>query len=174
MNLKNPLFTFLERWAPLLTAVAFVSAYWWLTGPLGSYWPKSPEQVISTAATVAAMSVGFLGTAKGVLFSLSGSRVMRFLREGDQLDPFLRYVTSAIWSGSVLAAISIFALFLPLPSSGSAGDSRLAAPQLEAHWTCGSVFFVGLVGWCIAAYARAVLVFSQLLRLHLMQPADAN
>lgn len=156
----------LERAIPAVCGVAAAGAYYALTTPLGSTWPKQPEQVLSTAATVAAMSVGFLASVKAVLFSMAGSRIIKHLKEVDLLDLFLSYLREALWAGTALASTSIFVLFMPIPPAPTAPDGRV-----PTAWAVGAVLFVGAVGWTVAAYARSVLNFGALLRFHLKHPS---
>jgi hypothetical protein len=103
---------------------------------------------MGASVTVAAVLVGFLGTAKAIVLSISSSRVFKTLKDSGYSDLLFTYLLEAISAGILFLIISTVGFFLTGP---------------EKHPIFGLLWV--LVGTAaVLLYTRTTLVLFKLVR----------
>ena len=88
-----------ERWYPVVGAAGASAVYVILLW--GEPLPKRSGDLIAATISVAAIAVGFLGTAQSILLSMPNRRIVRQLQDIGRFKLVRHYVTRAIeWTCS--------------------------------------------------------------------------
>ena len=93
-----------------------------VAGGLGFYFlngrplPADLNDLLSAIINVSAIAVGFLATAKSILISIQGSRIIRQFKSGGgaRYAQLIDYLMTAIYSCFALAALSTIGLLIDL------------------------------------------------------------
>ncbi|MDJ0662113.1 MAG: hypothetical protein QNJ42_21895 [Crocosphaera sp.] len=101
-----------ERWYPLLFGVVALVVYVSLERNFNYSLPKSLDNVFSTSTTLSGIVIGFLITAKSILFSIDDKYIIKKLKETNTYNKLINYFMSAIQYAFFLAFISLLGLFL--------------------------------------------------------------
>jgi hypothetical protein len=99
-----------ERSWPYVGAV-LVLAVWWFG--LGHPFPAKPDALMGASGTVAAVFVGFLGTAKAIVLGLTSSAAFKKLKTTGYSKLLFAYLYEALFGGIIFLAIAIIGFFLP-------------------------------------------------------------
>lgn len=107
-----------DRWYPIVCGAVGVALYFAIFGmsPL----PKSSKDLFSSTLNIYAISAGFLATSKSVLFSISNSKPIKWLKSGGEYSTVIDYLFHAIlWcmAAAVLSAVNIFLIDPEKPKS---------------------------------------------------------
>jgi hypothetical protein len=138
-----------ERWYPLLLGVASVACYfYWLRN---YSFPKSLNDIFSTSTTLSGIVVGFLITAKSILFSIDERYIIKKLKETKTYNKLINYFMSAIQYSFILAFISLFCLFIDF------GNPQVYHKIFFSIW----LFFLVVAG---SSCYRVIDVFSRILK----------
>lgn len=137
-----------ERFYPLVTGLTigllFLVLYW------NSVLPKSVKDLLTAALTIGSISIGFLATAKSILFSMEQKKVIRILKDVGKFRVLVKYLMSAVhWSffWAVLSGIGLLIDF----------DSPAAwHPRIFSLW-------VAITVTACLSYYRVVSMFSAVL-----------
>ena len=105
-----------ERWYPLLFGVVALVFYVSLERNFSYSLPESLDNVFSTSTTLSGIVIGFLITAKSILFSIDDKYIIKKLKETNTYNKLINYFMSAIQYAFILAFISLFGLFLDFKS----------------------------------------------------------
>lgn len=133
-----------ERYWPYLTAL-LVGAAWFY---IGSPFPHNSDPLMGASGTVAAVLVGFLGTAKAIVLSVSTSDVFKRLKESGYSNVLFIYLFEALSTGIVFLVISMLGFFLP---------EHEPHPWFSLIWVCaGSA--------AILLYSRTTILLFKLVR----------
>lgn len=100
----------LEQWWPY-AAAGILLLLWWLY--FGEPFPKNVDGLMAASGTVSVVLVGFLGTAKAIVLSISSSEVFRRLKDSGYNQILFRYLFEALAAGVALLIISLLGFFLP-------------------------------------------------------------
>ena len=103
----TPLFR--ERWWPYACSI-IITFVWYL---LGAPFPPKPDALMGASGTVAAVLVGFLGTAKAIVLSVSNSDVFKRIKESGYSDVLFWFLFESLTAGTVFLVISIIGFFVP-------------------------------------------------------------
>lgn len=104
-----------ERWQHLFVGVVVAIGF---IGFGREYQPpETSTQLITSILSVSAIIVGFLATAKSILISMDGSRVVRMLKEARKYDSLVQYFMSAINWSMILAGTSAVVLLVDTKES---------------------------------------------------------
>jgi hypothetical protein len=98
-----------ERWWPYVGALVLFGVWLYFGRPF----PRNPEGLMGASGTVAVVFVGFLGTAKAIVLSISNSPVYKRLKETGYSRVLFSYLYESIFSGIVFLVISVLGFFLP-------------------------------------------------------------
>jgi hypothetical protein len=79
----------------------------------GMPFPKNLDPLMGASGTVASVLVGFLGTAKAIILSITSSKVFKRLKEAGYSDVLFQYLYEALLAGIVFLVISMVGFFLP-------------------------------------------------------------
>lgn len=109
------------------------------------------EPLLSSTINLAGIAIGFLATAKAIVYSLGSSRLMKAYRDLGYTKHLADYFMSAIYWSFFLAALSAACLVL----RGSV--PHMAKLGLEAVW-------VAILVGALAAYHRILMIFQLILR----------
>ena len=99
----------IERLWPYAVGIAVLGVWYWLSSPF----PAKPDALMGASGTVAAVLVGFLGTAKAIILTITRSAIFRKLKEAGYTAILFRYLYEAILFGSVFLVVSVVGFFLP-------------------------------------------------------------
>lgn len=99
-----------EQWWPYPAALS-VLAIWWLY--FGQPFPKNVDGLMAASGTVSVVLVGFLGTAKAIVLSISSSEVYKRLKDTGYSNVLFRYLFESLTIAIVLLIISLVGFFLP-------------------------------------------------------------
>lgn len=91
-------------------AAAIIVAGVWFYG--GRPFPSRPDALMGASGTIAAVFVGFLGTAKAIVLSISNSRVFKKLKETGYSNVLFSYLFEAIAAGILFLIVSTVGFFL--------------------------------------------------------------
>lgn len=91
-------------------ASLLIAALWFY---VGQPFPNSLDALMGASGTVAAVLVGFLGTAKAIVLSVSSSDVFKRLKESGYSDILFSYLFEAIAAGIIFLVVSMLGFFLP-------------------------------------------------------------
>ena len=94
-----------EQYWPYVAAVLGTVSWYYLGAPF----PSKPDALMGASGTVASVLVGFLGTAKAIILSITGSRVFKKIREAGFSNLLFRYLFEALIGGMALLVISVMA-----------------------------------------------------------------
>jgi hypothetical protein len=97
-----------ERSWPYVGAV-LVLAVWWFG--LGHPFPAKPDALMGASGTVAAVFVGFLGTAKAIVLGLTSSAAFKKLKTTGYSKLLFAYLYEALFGGIIFLAIPIIGFF---------------------------------------------------------------
>jgi hypothetical protein len=81
--------------------------------PLDKAFPKTVDGLMAASDTVSVVLVGFLGTAKAIILSISSSAVFQRLKATAHSDVLFRYLFEYLAWGIALLIISLVGFFLP-------------------------------------------------------------
>lgn len=112
--------------------------------------PSDLGNVFSGALNIGAIAVGFLATAKSILISMEGRRVVAQLRRTGHYAVIVGYLVDATRGAFLLAVYSIVGLVVQPPSIGWGGWFLVAGVALLA--------FTGLTSY------RVIDIFAEVLR----------
>lgn len=99
-----------ERCWPYFGAL-LVLAIWWFV--FGGMFPKTVDGLMAASGTVSVVLVGFLGTAKAIVLSISSSDVFKRLKASGYNEILFRYLFELLAAGVLLLVISLIGFFLP-------------------------------------------------------------
>jgi membrane protein required for beta-lactamase induction len=100
---------------------------------------------------VAAIGVGFLGTTKAILVSISESRVMKRIKQSGEYERLLGYLFSGVWSCLALVLLSTLYMLLPLVDG-----TNFTAISL--------VVWFAVAGFSIGACVRVIVILNVILK----------
>ena len=126
-------YTFLARWAIL----AFIL-------------PKSLNDIFATSTSLSGIFIGFLITAKSILFSIDDRSIIKKLKQTKTYVKLINYFMSAITYSFFLAFISLLSLFIDF------NKSNVFNEIIFLFW----IFGVILTG---SSCYRVISVFSKIL-----------
>ena len=70
------------------------------------------KQLFTAAITISAISVGFIATAKSILISIRGTKVVKWMKDGGTYDQVVNYLMSAVnWCLGVAIVSALALLF---------------------------------------------------------------
>lgn len=98
-----------ERLWPYVGGLAVLAIWYWF----GAAFPSKPDALMGASGTVAAVLVGFLGTAKAIILTITRSAVFRRLKEAGYSAILFRYLYEALLFGSLFLVVSVVGFFLP-------------------------------------------------------------
>jgi hypothetical protein len=99
---------FERLWPYVLTIV--ITIIWWY---VGRPFPHNPEALLGASGTVAVVFVGFLGTAKAIVLSISHTPVYKKLKDTGYHNILYFYLYESILSGIIFLIVSLLGFFLP-------------------------------------------------------------
>lgn len=99
-----------ERWYPLVSGVILTLCYFLFLRkyPL----PNSIKDLFSAITNLSGITIGFLGTAQSILFSIDKKYVIQQLKVTGVYNKLINYFMTAIKWSFALGIISIFCLIL--------------------------------------------------------------
>lgn len=97
-----------ERLWPYVGSVVLLGIWWYIGKPF----PPNPDGLLGASGTVAVVFVGFLGTAKAIVLSISHSPVYRRLKETGYSHVLFSYLYESIIAGIVFLIVSVLGFFL--------------------------------------------------------------
>ncbi|MDA9423979.1 MULTISPECIES: hypothetical protein [Bradyrhizobium] len=100
----------IERGWPYLATIVVVLIWWF---GLGHPIPAKPDALMGASGTVAAVFVGFLGTAKAIVLGLTNSAVYKKLRSAGYANLLYHYLAEALFSAIIFLAVAVVGFFLP-------------------------------------------------------------
>lgn len=100
---------------------------------------------------VAAIGVGFLGTTKAILVSISESRVMKRIKQSGEYERLLGYLFCGVWSCLALVLLSTLYMLLPL------ADGTTMTIALLALW-------FAVAGFSIGGCVRVIVILNVILK----------
>lgn len=107
--------------------------------------------LFSVIISVAAISVGFLGTAKAILISISDTKLMRTLKKCGQIRRLMNYLFSAIWSSLILVVVSASYLLIDF--------------KADSYWTTALLaIWFGITGFALCSNVRLIYNFGKIMR----------
>lgn len=137
-----------ERWYPfvagLLTGIIFLIAC------RNCELPKSVKDLLTAALTIGSITIGFVATAKSILFSIEQKRIIRILKDVSKFKVLVRYLMAAIHWSFAWAALSGLGLLIDFES-----------PALWHTWIF-SIWVWFTVTACLTYY-RVIKMFSLIL-----------
>ncbi|ODA96488.1 hypothetical protein BFX40_28995 [Mesorhizobium sp. SEMIA 3007] len=116
-----------ERTWPWLGALAITVFWYWVGGPF----PKTPDTLFGTAATVASVFASFLGVAEAIIIGLKGSASYKVLEKAGYTSLLFGYLRSGILSAVTFATLSIVGFFI---ADDVKIDGYLVAHVFAAIW----------------------------------------
>lgn len=146
---------FIESWCTWITAIGFASVYYVFFSD--DVTVAKFDEMNKLVISVAAISVGFIGTAKAILVSISESRVMKKIKshkekgEKSLYHVVLDYLFSGIWSCLILVLLCTLYILIPL------NNSSLDAVNLIALW-------FAFAGFSTAACVRVIVILGTVLK----------
>lgn len=139
----------IEKWYPFTVGGMVAALYLWL----GWYkdMPPNLKELLAAVISVSAIAVGFMATAKSILFSIEKKRAVRMLKEAGEFSTLIDYLMASVNWSFLLGLLSVVGLVLDF--------SKMAwwRPCLAAMWL---LLFV-TAG--VACY-RVIHVLSKILR----------
>jgi hypothetical protein len=141
----------IDKYYPFLGGALFAFAY---VGVF-LFYPKIAlskgfRDIFIAAITVNAISIGFLATAKAILISIQGSKIVRWMKETGAYDTTIQYFMSALFLSMLCAVWSMFLLLLDF------ADPIKYIIFFIALWV---LLFV----WSMLATYRIIAIFSKVL-----------
>lgn len=141
-----------EQAYPYAIAVLSGCAVFYILQYKGVCVPPTTNTVLQAIINVAAISVGFLATAKSILLSVGDkSSSIKWLKDAGAYKLLLRYFMEAVWLCLLLTVFSTIALLI---EPGNSLPGRLII----------SVWSVVAVASALACY-RIIDLFSRILRM---------
>jgi hypothetical protein len=101
-----------ERWYPLLWGIASFACYWILDQKYNLTFPNSLSDIFATSTTLSGIIVGFLITAKSILFSINETHIVKRLKKRQLYSKLINYFMFAIKCSFLLSMVSIVGLFI--------------------------------------------------------------
>jgi hypothetical protein len=101
---------FVERVWPYAVSVLALIIWYFL---LGHPFPSKPDALMGASGTVAAVFVGFLGTAKAIILGLTNSVAFKKLKTSGHSTVLFSYLYEALSGGVVFLAVAVVGFFLP-------------------------------------------------------------
>lgn len=98
-----------EHWWPYLVTVIIAIAWW----HFGMPFPRNPDGLLGASGTVAVVFVGFLGTAKAIVLSISNSPVYQKLKDAGYHRVLFNYLYDSILFSILFLIVSLIGFFLP-------------------------------------------------------------
>lgn len=139
----------IERWYPIALGIIVAAFYFIL---LKEYsFPKSLNDIFSTSTTLSGIAIGFLITAKSILFSIDEKYIIKQLKSTKIYRKLINYFMSAIQWSFFLAIVSLFCLFIDF------SQPRAYLKILFSSW----LFSLTVSG---ASCYRVIDVYAQILR----------
>lgn len=139
----------LESWLPL--SGGFVIGFFYYFWGADHISDKKVETLFGVVISVAAIAVGFLGTAKSILFSIDRHPLIVGLKDAKQYPKLIGYMLTGIWT----------CLFVVFYSSCLLLVDFVAVPNLKA-WLVSLWFFSS--GYALLSNARIIYLFSSILK----------
>ncbi|MCV0387136.1 MAG: hypothetical protein K5821_12005 [Nitrobacter sp.] len=99
-----------ERSWPYIGSVVVLAVWWY---GLGHPFPSKPDALMGASGTVAAVFVGFLGTAKAIVLGLTSSAAFKRLKSTGYANVLFSYLYEALFSGVIFLAVAVVGFFLP-------------------------------------------------------------
>lgn len=112
-----------ERWWPFgISTAATIGLCMWLRDTHD--WPGSVKDLFSATLNISAIMIGFLATAKSIMFSLGDTRRLRDMRNSGHFDKLIGYLMRSTFWAFVMAMSSALNVILypktyPLPTLGA-------------------------------------------------------
>jgi hypothetical protein len=100
----------IERWWPYLASIAVFLVWWFL---FDKTFPKTVDGLMAASGTVSVVLVGFLGTAKAIVLSISSSAVFQRLKASGYHHVLFQYLFESLTAGVILLIVSLIGFFLP-------------------------------------------------------------
>lgn len=140
-----------DKWYPVVLGVIFAIAFLITNKYLEFSVSNDTKQLFTAAITISAISVGFLATAKSILISIRGTKIIKWMKDGGVYDQVVNYLMSAVNSCLGVAIVSALALLF---------DYSTVKVWHEYAFTTW-IFLCVAAG--LASY-RVILLFSDILR----------
>ncbi len=99
-----------EKWYPLVLGFIISWCYYWFS--VGNHLPNSLKELFSAATTLSGIAIGFLATAKSILFSINQTHIVRQLKNTNKYKTLINYFMDAINWSFLLAILSLTGLFI--------------------------------------------------------------
>lgn len=140
---------FIESWCPWILGLSLPLVY--LVFFQGHVSAAKFIEMNKLVIGVAAIGVGFLGTTKAILVSISESRVMKRIRQSGEYERLLGYLFAGVWSCLALVLLSTIYMLVPFADVGK------LSVVLFALW-----FFVA--GFSTGACVRVIVILNSILK----------
>jgi hypothetical protein len=99
---------FIERAWPYVASLIALGVWWYFGAPF----PLKPDPLMSATGTVAAVLIGFLGTAKAIVLGMTDSEVFKRLKASGYNNVLYSYLYEALTAGMVFLVVSVVGFFL--------------------------------------------------------------
>jgi hypothetical protein len=139
-----------EKRYPAVVAAAVAAAYFYADR---RYQLAAPQRdLMGVVVSVSAIAVGFLATAKAILFTIQDRTVIKYFKDSDRYTTLVDYLMGAIYWSFFSAGLSTLALFFDLTKLN--------------WWECrfGMTIWVFLVVVATLSYFRVLRIFGLILR----------
>jgi hypothetical protein len=137
-----------EKWYPMVGALMAGVASYFLLKDLR---PATVSTLTGHAISVAAISVGFLATAKSILVSIERTRIVELMRASGYYDDMLGYMVNAIKLWFLVAFLSGFLVLT---------FEDLYSPWNRVAFSAWLLF----VAWAALAGYRVIAMLTEVLR----------
>ena len=113
--------------------------------------PKNLKDLLTASSTISSIVVGFLATAKATLLSISHSRSVKWVKQGNQYQTLIDYFMTAIHYSILTAVSSALMLLFDFDQ----------LPFYAVYFIAGWIFLS--VGSLFSGY-RIILLYASILR----------
>jgi hypothetical protein len=114
------------------------------------YFLRNPDPLLGSMVAASAVLIGFLATAKSIIFTLTEKAIFLKLKQSDYNKVFFSYLKNAYSCGTLLLVISILGFFVC--------EDNITKPQI--YTTC--LIFSGALA--ISTFHRFVSVLFKVLK----------
>lgn len=122
--------------------------FWWI---VDEPFPKTPDGLLSAAATVASVFASFLGVSKAIILTIKGTETYKVLERSHYTDHLFGYLRAGIYASVVFASLSLLGFFI---------DSKIHEDIYK--WFCGLWVFAGSLS--LLTYIRIANILFKLLK----------
>jgi hypothetical protein len=134
-----------------VVAAALVAAIYYYADPRLQL-PPPPRDLMAVVVSVSAIAIGFLATAKAILFTIQDRTVIKYFKDSARYTILVDYLMWAIYWSFLSAGLSTLALFFDLT---------------KLNWWAirvGMTVWVFLAAIATLSYFRVLRIFGLILR----------